>query len=278
MIKKAFKWLPIILVAFWSLMPIYWTLRTSLLPHNEFMSIPLKYFPDSITFDNYRKLFGLGEEGTAVWEQFRKAMINSFISSAMTTIVVIIISVMAGYAFSRYKFKGKKFIFGIIVATLALPVYSVIIPLYRIVINLNLLDKQLGIVLIYTAAFVPLIVWLMKSVFDSIPLELEEAAMIDGASRFRVLLTILPLAVPGIIAAAIIVFLSSWSQFLLPLLFTNIKAKPLTVLITQFVSKTSIDYGMMTAAGIITILPPVVIVIFLNKYLVSGLMSGAVKE
>lgn len=278
MIKKAFKWLPIIFVVFWSLTPIYWTLRTSLLPHNEVMNIPLKYFPDPVTFDNYKKLFGLGEEGTAMWKQFRAAMINSFISSGVTTIVVIIISIMAGYAFSRYEFKGKKFIFGIIVATLALPVYSVIIPLYRIVINLDLLDKQLGMVLIYTAAFVPLTVWMMKSVFDTIPLELEEAAMIDGASSVRVLLTILPLAVPGIIAVAIIIFLNSWSQFLLPLLFTNTKAKPLTVLITQFVSKTSIDYGMMTAAGIITIVPPVVIVIFLNKYLVSGLMSGAVKK
>lgn len=268
----------IIIIVLWSIIPIYWTLRTSLLEKSELMVTPIKYLPIPINLGNFQQLFGLGGISSNVKEEFIKALLNSLTLSIFTTIMVCVVSVMAGYAFSRFKFKGKRLIFGLITATLALPVYSVIIPLYRIVIKMNLIDTKLGMTLILTAAIVPLTVWLMKNFFNTIPIELEEAALIDGASRFRTLLTILPLATPGIIAVAIITFLNTWSQFFLPLIFSTIETKPLTVFITQFVSKTSVDYGMMTAAGIIVILPPILIVLFLNKYLVNGLMDGAVKE
>lgn len=276
--RKIGNYLTIIIILIWSLTPIYWALRTSLLSDKELMVTPIKYLPTPISLENYKLLFGLGKEGTMVWNQFKKALINSFISSGITTFNVVIISIISGYAFSRFEFKGKKLVFYMLIIIMALPAYSVIIPLYKIIAKLGLLDTQIGITLIYTATFSPLAVWLMRSFFNSIPIELEEAALIDGASRFKSLLTILPLALPGIIAVSVITFLTTWSNFLLPLIFAPLKAKPLTVLITQFVGKSTIDYGLMTAAGVITILPPVIIVIFLNKYLVSGLMAGAVKE
>lgn len=276
--KKLGRLIAIFIILSWSLIPIYWTLRTSLLPHDELMNIPIKYVPTPISFENYAKLFGLGNTGNVIWSKFKEALINTCVTSGITTVIIVTISVMAGYAFSRFEFKGKKLLFSSIAATLALPIYSVIISLYKILIKFKLLDTHIGVILIYTAALVPLTVWLMKSFFNAVPIELEEAALIDGASRFQVLITILPLVVPGIIAISIITFLNCWNQFLIPLIVSTTKTKPLTVFITQFISKTSIDYGMMMSAGIISILPPALIVIFLNKYLVDGMMAGAVKN
>ena len=276
--RKIENYLTITIILIWSLTPVYWALRTSLLSHEELMVTPIKYLPTPISLENYKLLFGINKEGSMIWNQLKKSLINSFISSGITTFNVVIISIISGYAFSRFEFKGKKLVFSMLIVIMALPAYSIIIPLYKIIAKLGLLDTQIGITLIYSATFSPLAVLLMRSSFNSIPIELEEAALIDGASRFRSLLTILPLALPGVIAVSVITFLTTWSNFLLPLIFVPLKAKPLTVLITQFVGKSTINYGLMSCAGIITILPPVIIVIFLNKYLLSGLMTGAVKE
>jgi len=274
--RKLWLLLAVVLILFWSLAPIYWALRTSLLPENELTAMPLKYLPFPASVENYSQLLGFtGRQD--VWAQFKRALINSLVSSIGTTLVVVAISIFSGYAFARLKFKGKNVIFGMVIITMALPAYAVMIPLYKIIISLGLMDTQTGITLIYTSAFAPLAVWMMRSFFASIPKELEEAAMVDGASRLRALWTILPMAVPGLIAVAILTFLSSWSQFVIPLVFAPLKTKPLTVLITEFVGKNYINYGMMTAAGMITILPPILIVLFLNKYLVSGLTTGSVK-
>lgn len=260
----------------WSLAPVYWALRTSLLPERELTSFPPKYFPFPLSLENYSQLLGISGAQN-IWLQFKASLANSLISSLVATIIVVVISILSGYAFARLKFKGKNMMFGMILVTMALPAYAVMIPLYKIVISLGQMDTQLGITLIYTSAFAPLAVWLMRSFFVTIPIELEEAAMVDGASRLRSLWTILPMAVPGLIAVAILTFLNAWSQFVIPLVFAPSETKPLTVLITEFVGKNFINYGMMTAAGIITIIPPILIVLFLNKYLVSGLSAGAVK-
>jgi multiple sugar transport system permease protein len=266
------------LIVLWSLLPIYWSLRTSLLPEIELTTTPLKYIPMPLSLENYQNLLGIGTRGNDVWIPLKNSLINSIVTSTGTTLLVLLLSVLAGYAFSRFTFKGKNLLIGTVLVTIALPAYSVMIPLYRIIIRLGLLDTWVGIILIFTSAFAPLGVWLMKVAFDTIPIELEEAAMVDGASPAKTLLTILPLAVPGMVAVATLTFLSAWSQFVIPLVFSPQNASPITVLITQFVGRTSIDYGLMSAAGIIAIIPPLLVVIFLSKYLVDGLMRGAIKN
>ncbi|MEN6325401.1 MAG: carbohydrate ABC transporter permease [Syntrophomonas sp.] len=266
------------LIIIWSLLPVYWGLRTSLLPESELMVNPLKYLPWPLSWENYQNLLGFGARGGDVWEAFQKAFANSIVTSLESTLLVLVLSIVSGYAFSRFTFKGKTLILALILATMALPIYSVIIPLYSIIIKMGLLDSCLGISLIYAAAFVPLGVWLMKVAFDAIPVELEEAAMVDGASRIRTLLLVLPLASPGMVATAALTFLSAWSQFVIPMILAPQNAKPLTVLITQFVGRSSIDYGLMSAAGSIAILPPLLLVILLSRYLVNGLVQGAMKS
>ncbi len=268
----------IMLIVLWSLFPIYWGLRTSLLTNNDLLAKPLKYLPLPVWPDNYRLLFGLNNGDVLLRSQFYHAFINSVISCSLASLLVIIISVPAGYAFSRMNFPGKKVIFWLVLATMAIPAYAVLIPLYKLIIAMGLLDTQTCITLIYASAFAPLAVWLMRNAFDTIPIEVEEAALIDGCTRPGAMLTILPLAMPGLIAVVAITFLSSWSQFVIPLVFSPIKTLPLTVLIAQFVGKSSINYGLMAAAGMIAIIPPAVVVLAFNRFLVSGLMTGALKR
>jgi multiple sugar transport system permease protein len=162
---------------------------------------------------------------------------------------------------------------------MAIPAYTVMIPLYRLMISLSLIDTMTGVILIYVSAFLPLALWLMRSIYQAIPISLEEAAYLDGAGKtYTLLRIILPLAAPGLIAAAILTFLNAWGQFMVPLVFSpTLATKPLTVLIPEFVTRNYIDYGLMNAAGIIAVVPPILLVIFLNRFLVSGLMAGSGK-
>lgn len=263
-------------ILLWTLAPIYWALRTSLLMEKDITSTPITYFPVPASTENYMNLFGFNGN-TSVWQSFSHALMNSLITSLVATIIVVVIAILSGYAFARLEFRGRNIFFTMILITMALPAYAVIIPLYKIMIDLQLVDTQTGITMIYVSAFLPLSVWLMRNYFKTIPKELDESAMIDGASRLRALWTILPLTLPGIVTAAILTFLNAWAQFLVPLIFSPSKTKPLTVLITEFNGRYNVDYGMITAAGIITIIPPILIVLFLNRFLISGLMNAAVK-
>ena len=153
-----------------------------------------------------------------------------------------------------------------------------LIPLYRLMSSLHLIDTFVCVTLIYVSAFLPLSLWLLRSVFESLPLSLEEAAQLDGAGRLYIFFRIiLPLAGPGLTAAAILTFLGAWGQYVVPLIFSPTATKPLTVLIPEFTTKYFIDYGLITASGSIAIVVPALVVIFLNRYLVSGLLAGAIK-
>ena len=193
--------------------------------------------------------------------------------------MTVALAAFGAYAFVRLRFPGRDLLFVLVVASLAIPAYTVMIPLYRLMVSLHLIDTYLGVTLIYVSAFLPLSLWLMRSIYQSLPISLEEAAWIDGAGRTYTLFRIvLPLAAPGLIASAILTFLSAWGQFMVPLVFSpSLATKPLTVLIPEFVTKNYVDYGLMNAAGVLSIIPPVLVVLFLNRYLVRGLMAGSGK-
>ncbi|MDY0871004.1 carbohydrate ABC transporter permease [Dongia rigui] len=268
----------------WSLGPVYWSLVTSVTPPNALVSDQLRLWPEHMTFEHYAKLFGAtstsqGNEVQSVWPQFSRAFINSLLTSLAATIVTVIIAAFGAWAFVRLRFPGRDSMFVLVVATLGVPAYTVMIPLYRIMIAAGLVDTYVGVTLIYVSAFLPLALWLMRSFYQSMPLSLEEAAWLDGASKLYTLVRIvLPLAGPGLVAAAILTFLSAWGQFMVPLVFSpTLATKPLTVLIPEFVTRNYVDYGLMNAAGILAIVPPVLLVIFLNRFLVQGLMAGASK-
>ncbi|HTJ58981.1 MAG TPA: carbohydrate ABC transporter permease [Devosiaceae bacterium] len=274
-------WLGVAVLLVWSIGPIYWTVASALTPSAEFSIRPIHFYPHDITFDHFARLLGINTErigGVAVWAQFRAALVNSIVTSLAATLLCVLISALGGYAFSRLDFPGKRTVFIAVVATLAIPGYAVLIPLYRLMIGLHLVDTYLGVTLIYVSAFLPLSLWLLKSFFDSLPISLEEAAQLDGAGRVYILFRIvMPLAAPGMTAAAILTFLGAWGQYMVPLIFSPTATKPLTVLIPEFATKNFIDYGLITAAGSIAIVIPALVVIFLNRYLISGLLAGSAK-
>jgi len=274
-------WAGVLVLLIWSLGPIYWTIASSVTPSEDFSVRPINFFPQHFTLDHYSRLFGIDIArigGVEVFKQFRAALLNSVVTAVAATLLCVAISALGAYAFTRLQFPGRKAIFVAVVATLAIPAYAVLIPLYQIMIKLNLVDTYVGIALIYVSAFLPLSLWLLRSVFEALPIALEEAAQLDGAGRLYIFFNIvLPLAGPGLTAAAILTFLGAWGQYLVPLIFSPQATKPLTVLIPEFVTKNFIDYGLITASGSIAIVIPALVVIFLNRYLVSGLLAGSVK-
>lgn len=274
-------WVGVALLLLWSLGPIYWTLASSVTPSADFSARPIHFFPQNFTLNHFQRLLGINVDrigGVQVWAQFRAALFNSIVASLAATIFCVAISALGGYAFTRLNFVGRKTLFYAVVATLAVPGYAVLIPLYRIMTSTHMVDTFVGITLIYISAYLPLTLWLMRSVFEQLPLSLEEAAQIDGAGRLYIFFRIvLPLVGPGLTAAAILTFLGAWGQYLVPLIFSPTQTKPLTVLIPEFATKNFIDYGLITAAGSIAIVVPALVVIFLNRYLVTGLLAGSVK-
>lgn len=274
-------WIGVALLLLWSLGPVYWTLVSAVTPSTDFSIRPIRFVPQHFTLDHIERLFGINVDrigGVLVWAQFRAALFNSIVTSLAATFFCVAIAALGGYAFTRLEFPGRRVLFIAVVATLAIPGYAVLIPLYRLMIGLHWVDTYLGITLIYVSAFLPLALWLMRSVFEALPISLEEAAQLDGAGRLYILFRIvLPLVGPGLTAAAILTFLGSWGQYLVPLIFSPTNTKPLTVLIPEFATKNFIDYGLITAAGSIAIVIPALVVIFLNRYLVSGLLAGSAK-
>lgn len=274
-------WAGVVVLLIWSLGPIYWTIASSVTPREDFSTRPINFFPQHFTLDHYSRLLGINIArigGVEVFKQFRAALLNSVVTSIAATLLCVAISSLGAYAFTRLQFPGRKVLFVAVVATLAIPAYAVLIPLYQIMIKLHLVDTYVGVSLIYVSAFLPLSLWLLRSVFEALPIALEEAAQLDGAGRLYIFFNIvLPLAGPGLTAAAILTFLGAWGQYLVPLIFSPQATKPLTVLIPEFVTKNFIDYGLITASGSIAIVIPALVVIFLNRYLVSGLLAGSVK-
>ncbi|HET7413081.1 MAG TPA: carbohydrate ABC transporter permease, partial [Pararhizobium sp.] len=182
----------VLVLLLWSLGPIYWALATSLTPPAELVSKVPHFWPSHITLEHYGRLFGSssvsqGNTVQSVWPQFSAALTNSIVTSLAATIVTVVIAAFGAYAFVRLRFPGRNIIFVLVVATMAIPAYTVMIPLYRLMIALGLIDTYVGITLIYVSAFLPLALWLMRTVYQALPISLEEAAWLDGAGRIYTL-------------------------------------------------------------------------------------------
>ena len=192
----------------------------------------------------------------------------------------LIIGTLSAYAFAHVRFRGKGPLMLLILFTYMLPPAALIIPLYRIYNSLGLLDKRWPLVILYLSFIIPFIIWVMQDFFGSISTSFEEAAQVDGATRFQTLLYIfLPIARPGAIATGILAFLMSWDEFFYALIFTSsLASKTMPIAIEEFNGKFTIDYGMISVAGILGSLIPVLITILFQKYIVMGMTAGGVKE
>jgi multiple sugar transport system permease protein len=272
----------IAVILFWSLAPVYWAINTSLQTDATAQSRPAHYFPPDATLVNFRTLLGIGKVIAgyeSVPDTIRRGLINIVVESGVATIVTVFLALLAAYAFARMTFRGHRVIFYAVLATMALPAYSTLIPLYRIMITLHLVNTYTGIVLVYVSGFLPIAMWVLYSYLSGIPRALEEAGAVDGASRMQVLWRIVvPVARPGIIATATITFLFGWSQFLFPLvLSSDSSTQPLTVVIASLQARHSAPFTLMNSAGVLAIVIPALITVALNKYVVNGMLAGSVK-
>jgi multiple sugar transport system permease protein len=264
------------MILLWSLVPIYWAIKTSLQTEADARAKPAHYLPTNPTWQNYSTL--LGGEGD-VPAQIRRSTLNIVIECGAATIVTVLLATLAAYAFARMRFRGKTVLFYAVIATMAFPAYTTLIPLYRIMSTFGLVNTYTGIVLVYVSGFLPLATWILHNYFASLPSGIEEAGLVDGAHRLQVLWhLLLPLARPGIISTALITFLFAWGQFLFPLvLSSDLSTQPLTVVIASLQGRHVVPSTLLNAAGVLAIIVPAVLALAFNRYIVNGLLAGSTK-
>ena len=273
---RRFRWTGIGFILFWSLVPIYWVINTSLQTDGQVTDVPSHLIPPTPSLSNYRALLaGHGE----LQDLIRRSTLNIFIECFSATIITIVLSALAAYAFARMEFKGKKFFLGVLLLTMAFPTYTTLIPIYKILAMVHLVNTYLGIILCYVSGFLPLATWILYSFMQSLPSAIEEAAAVDGATRMQIFkMIIIPLTVPALASTAVITFLFAWAQFIFPLVLTSdLSTQPLTVIVAGIQGRHLVPYSLLSAAGVIALSVPAVIALLTNRFIVSGLISGSVK-
>ena len=274
-VKRAGYFLATILFLIFTVGPFVWTFMISVTPDYAIFAPTSKMLPESITFANYVELFSGSRRGNA----FFKGMYNSMRAVGITLVIGIPIAMMSAYALSRMEFKGRKVIKNLFLITMVIPVMATIIPLYRMFAAGKMLDHIFWLSMVYVSSYLPMASWLISNYFATIPKELEEAAMIDGCGRgaafFRI---ILPLSRPIILSVTLIMFLNTWSQFQIPLILaSSMETKPMAIVVSEFMTKDSIQYGLIAAAGMTALIPPALTAMLFRKYRISGMMGGSVK-
>lgn len=250
--------------------PVLWVLKIAF-GASKGLSISLSLFPDKPTLANFSYLL--------FDKPFFKWLLNSVIVAGATTIVGVFLAATAGYAFSRFRFPGRTAGLLSFLVTQMFPGTMMMIPLYMIIDMLGLLDTLFALVLIYSTTAIPFCVWMLKGYFDTIPRDLEEAALIDGASKTKIFyMIILPLAKPAVAVTALFSFMTAWNEFILAATFMNSEASyTLPVGLQSFVGQFAQDWGYFAAGAVLVSIPIVTLFFMLQKYLVSGLTAGGVK-
>ena len=256
------------------LAPIVLSFFASIKTSADASSSPPNYLPHSLSFENSQKII---DYQAGLWTYVS----NSLAVAAYAIAFVVILAVPAGYGLARFKFFGKEVLFLVLLAPLMIPYQALLTPLYLMFAKLGLANSQIGLAIIHTMLQVPFSVYLMRNSFEGVPKELEEAAVIDGCSSFQCFSRVsLPLVLPGIITIALFAFITSWNEFLAALIVMN-KETAFTVPIMLVSVRTghlgAVDWGTLQAGIIVSVIPCIAIYVFLQKYYVSGLLSGAVK-
>jgi multiple sugar transport system permease protein len=257
------------------LAPLLWLFVMSISPAADLAAIPLRWWPQAMDFSRYRLLLATAENSAGA--AFTSSLRNSIEVAGMATIAALLLAIPSAWAVSRTPSVGWSLY--MVIATYMLPPVALAVPLYMTLAHFGMLNNVFGLALVYLTILAPFTTWLMKSGFDSIPREIESAAMIDGASLFATLRIItLPLAAPVMATSALFAFLLAWDEFFYALLFTSDqRAKTLTVAIADLAGGRVSDYGLIATAGVLAALPPVVIGLVMQRALISGLTSGGVK-
>ncbi|MBZ9895652.1 MULTISPECIES: carbohydrate ABC transporter permease [unclassified Mesorhizobium] len=270
-VGTAGQYMALALTVAFTVFPLVWLFLTSIRSSADIFSVPVHIIPETATLTQYVSVFAEYDTMDYVW--------NTVIVSAATVILVHLLAIPCAYALSRFRMPGAMLIFGMLLIMRMIPVIALAIPLFAVFAAMGILDTIWALILSHTAAKLPVAIWLLLGFIQDVPKEIEEAAQSDGAGTVRTLVQIVtPLIAPGIGASAVITFLFTWNDLLLALTLTSSKAaQTLPVGLTNFVSQFGIDWGAMSAAGVLMVIPTLVFVWFAQGLLVKGLTTGAVR-
>jgi multiple sugar transport system permease protein len=265
------KYLALLLYVVFALFPIYWLVKIAVTPKALLYTEGIRAWPSETTWENFSFVL--------LQSSFPTFFRNSVVVSVATAAVVTVIASAGGYAFSRFRFRGKPVVAFLLLITQTFPLVMIIPPIYRLMAPLGLTNNLLGLIVIYTAFNIAFAVFLMQSFFDGIPKDLEEAAMIDGCTRLQaVRRVVLPLTLPGMAATLGFVFTAAWSEILFALMLINSDSqKTFAVGLLTFIAKFGVDWGEMMAASVLALIPVCLFFAVIQRYLVRGLTAGAIK-
>ncbi|MNM14307.1 Trehalose transport system permease protein SugB [compost metagenome] len=266
---KSLKTAVLCLFLIFFMLPILWVVLTSIKLPVDQLAIPPVWIPEHPAFSNYVQLFRHPD--------FMTSLINSLLIAGAATLITTVLGALAAYSIERFG-TGGNLLPNILLLTRMIPPVVVIVPVFLFAFRVHLLDTHILLILTYSALNMALVIWLLRAFFASLAVDMEEAALIDGCSRLKAFIRIvLPVIMPGIAATALICFIFCWNEFLFAVTLTGANTKTMPVLTSTFVSQKGLDRGLMSASGIISSLPVILLTVFFQRYLVSGLTQGSVK-
>ena len=270
-IGNAVSYLILLLAAFVALFPLFWTLSTSIKTRNDTFVLPPKFLSFEPTWKNYAAIFDT--------KGFGHIYLNTVVITLASTLLCVLVSTLAAYALARSpRFRSRRPLEVSLILVRAIPAIVIMVPLFTITSKLGVYDNHVALILMYAAVTVPFATWLMMSFVDQVPVTLEQSAAVDGAGRLQILwFVVLPLILPGMAATTIFVALLAWNEFLIPVMLAGNSAKTLPVFISGFISARNLDWGPMAAASSLAILPIAILTVLAQRWLISGLSSGAIK-
>lgn len=259
--------------------PIFWLATSSLSTRIELLAIPMHWIPQNPTFKNYLDIFLPGATSSEVSRTIATTLLNSLKVASVVTIVCLILGSMAAYALVRIAFRFNQTILLGILGSRMIPEISLVIPLFILASRFSLIDTPYVLDITYLSFALPFAIWILAAFFQTISIEIEEAARIDGCSRLQILFQIvIPISAPGIISTALFVFMLSWDEFFYALIFTSsLGAKTVPVALAEFAGRYVTDVNAMMAGGIAAAIPPVILALIFQRFIISGISAGAVK-
>jgi ABC-type glycerol-3-phosphate transport system permease component len=261
----------VLLVLIFALAPVLWSLSTSLKPDTAIFSQPPQWIPKEVTASHYAEIFRN--------PNMLRYYLNSFITAAASTVIALFVGVLGAYGFSRFKFPGSRNTMLVIMLSRMLPRVSLIVPFFITLQKLRLYNTRPGLVIIFTVITMPLSIWMLKGFFDSIPYEIEEAAIVDGCSPLGILFKIdLPLLLPAFASVGMYIFIVAWNEFLLALTMTRGKElRTISIGLAFFIDEFGVRWGQLMAASVLMSIPAIVVFLVFSKFLIKGLAEGGVK-
>ncbi|MCC8061449.1 MAG: carbohydrate ABC transporter permease [Clostridiales bacterium] len=269
--KIFFIYLPLIIISIVTVSPVLWSLITSFKMPEDVFKLPVRYIPNPATVSNY----------IISWtrNKFSQYFCNSLIIGISAVVFIVILSMLNGYALSRFRFKGKSLFMMLLLLTQIMPVIIYIVPLFLMFNKIGLINTRASVVLFYIVSQTPFNTLLMRGFINDVPIEIEEAAMVDGASRFYIITRIIPrIVLPGIVATSAFAFVGCWNEFQVAFSFIMTNSKfTIPVALKSLIAESSVNLASLAASSIIALIPPIILFAIIQKHLVSGMASGAVK-